>query len=82
VIISQSKFTSAACWKSIHQSNGWPFSVASHSCTVDMPAMCPREKMATAGTCTRNARHRPRHSNRKCCESQTIAGVKSAQRYQ
>ena len=40
------------------------------------------EKMMTEGRCTRRARQSPCRSNRKCCESQMMAGVKSAQTYQ
>src|SRR5262249_32102459 len=67
---------------SVQRSNGRPSESMSRHCTADMAAMCPSEKRATDGTGPRTAQKRPLRSNGKCWESQMIAGVKAAQRYQ
>ena len=55
---------------------------ASHHCTPPIAAMCVSEKTTTDGRWTSERAPEPCRSNRKCCESQMMAGVKSAQRYQ
>ncbi len=75
-------FLSADPLNSFHQGNVRPSTAASHQYAVVIAAICASENNATDGRWIRTARTSPFRSNRKCCDSHTIAGVKIAHTYQ